>query len=363
MPKTLYASPNGFIGGAEKFVIQASVGHHQLQPESVVTLFFSGGKAPEILKQNGVPVYIIKNSFRLSRPFKLIKACLEVRSLVKKEKIEIIHSTMAYGHLFMSLATIGIKLKKIWFQHGPVDGILDKLASLFKADVILFNSEYLKEMHLNSNFNFHRSEMACIRLGVPQVQHRERESSIPLHLLMIGRLSPIKGFHIVLEGIRLLQNRRPDLSQFLQVKIIGDANFEHEKEYEKKLMNLAKDLSQIVNFIPFQQNLDSLYESGDILIQPSLIGEGFGLVLAEAMSHELLVISPVYGGGTQIVLNNKTGLNFNFLEDKSEVKLADLIEKIIDNFSQYKEMRKNGLELITNQYTEKVMMQDLLSHT
>lgn len=360
MAKVIYVSPNGFIGGAEKVVMQISRLHHSLRPEDVHILFLNPGSAADYIKQNQISVSVLKNSFRLSHPYKLLLACLEIRSILKREKIEIIHSTMAYGHLVMSLASLGLKMKMVWFQHGPVDGLLDKIASLFNSHLIFFNSDFLKQKHIASNFRWSSTKMKCIHLGIETPAAQLRELRIPLNIVMMGRISPSKGFDIVIKAVEILKNKKNDLHKYLKLTLVGESNFSHEKCYEDKLHNMSQNIKDIITFIPFQKDLTPIYQTHDILIQPSLIEEGFGLVLAEAMSFGLLVISPTYGGGTQIVKNKKTGIHFNFLSPEAPEKLSELLETLLINYSSYEEIKKNGQKLIHNEYTEKIMMKDIM---
>ncbi|MBC7712064.1 MAG: glycosyltransferase family 4 protein [Rhizobacter sp.] len=360
MKKTLYVSPNGFIGGAEKILMQIADLHFHKDESKVLVLTFNPGPVTSTLEIKNIPNICLKNSFHLSSPLKLIRAMKEIRSIVSSNKIEIVHSTMAYGHLVMSLATFGMKVKRVWFQHGPVDGLLDKIASLFPVNSILFNSKYLLELHDNSNKLQFPASKYIIPLGIAQPQLFTHAEGPLLRFVLIGRLSPMKGFDKVLKALCVLKLKNPEVFKKINVRIVGEANFPHEKIYRETLLALARDLGQTVEFLPFQNDMSGIYTSSDILIQPSLKGEGFGLVLAEAMSYGLLVVGPDYGGGTQILTNHKTGLTFNF-KDSSIDELEIFLTDLIINFKNLSELQKNGQTLIAKNYTNCHMIKEVLN--
>ncbi|MFZ4713411.1 MAG: glycosyltransferase family 4 protein [Bacteriovoracaceae bacterium] len=362
MKTILYVSPNGYIGGAEKILISMVTQHHQIAPMQVKSLFFKSGEATESLVRQNIVPSILNNHFRLSRPGSLFRALKEIRHLVQEQKIEIIHSTMAYGHLVMSLATLGLPVKKVWFQHGPVEGLLDKLASLFGADLILFNSKYLKDKHLKHNFNLGSPKMKIIPLGVESLEQCPIKTiSHKLRVLLVGRISPIKGFHLVLEALRELKKESESKLSNLEVLIIGKANTLPEKVYQNKLIELGNELEKTVTFLPFQAEMMKQYEKAHILIQPSLVGEGFGLVLAEAMGHGVLAVGPRYGGGGEILISGQTGINFDFNSERVVNDLKNFLENIASQYDEFQDIRENAFNLIQKQYSYKRMMSSLFS--
>ena len=360
MKKTLYVSPNGFIGGAEKILVQIAELHFQNDSSNVSVLFFKHGEAEKILIRKKIQTTTLQNSFRLTRPLSLFRALHEIRKILISQKIEIIHSTMAYGHLVMSLASLGLKTKRVWFQHGPVTGILDKIASLLPVDLILFNSHFLLANHNKANFVRSSIPQKIIHLGIESHLISETTNSPILRFILVGRLSPLKGFDQVIKALKQISNEDPDLLKKTSFKIVGDANFSHEKIYQQELVKMAISLGSVLEFVPFQKDMAAIYNSSDILIQSSIKPEGFGLVLAEAMSHKLLVVGPNYGGATEILKDNETGLIFNFSKSTTE-ELKCFLTNLIEKFDQYQNLKLNGHKLITEKFTKENMIKEILS--
>jgi len=125
----------------------------------------------------------------------------------------------------------------------------------------------------------------------------------PVRLLTVGRCDPIKGYEQLLQAVSRLR------AYPIRLTIVGDV--EDDPAYTDSLRRLTKDLgiSGIVTFtghLP-RQGLVEHYSRSDIFVLPSL-HEGYGLVLAEAMSFGLPVVATNVGGIPEIVENGKTGL-------------------------------------------------------
>jgi hypothetical protein len=139
----LYLCPNAFLGGAERITLKLCQLHQQNEIFKVILLFLNNGPLVDHARKLGIKVYVLNFSFRLRHVWSLLKTISYVRKTVKREKIQIIHNVMPYAHIIGAIACLGLDVKKIWFQHGPVGGKLDKIASLLPVDRILFNSQYL----------------------------------------------------------------------------------------------------------------------------------------------------------------------------------------------------------------------------
>ena len=128
-------------------------------------------------------------------------------------------------------------------------------------------------------------------------------------LLSVGRIVALKGFQEVIKVLPNLDN--------VKYVIIGKG------EYLKELKKLAKNLNveeKIVFVGEVNHNdLYKYYSIADLLIQPTLGKEAFGITLIEALACEVPVVARNIGGMKEIIQNGENG----FLFEKD-----DLIEKI-----------------------------------
>lgn len=348
------------MGGAEKFVVEAVKLHHSYLKQDPGILFFNSGVCVDNLREYDLESLVLKTRFKLTKIFSLFRALIEIRALVRSGGYEIIHSTMAYGHLVMTAATLGLKLKRVWFQHGPVSGVLDKVASLLPVDVIIFNSQYLQKVHEECNYDLYSAQKVILPLGIAKVTPKlSLSKNSKIEILMVGRLSPFKGFHLVLEAFLYWAKTHQDWPKSFHLTIVGSANSEGERLYEGQLKELARELGEQVSFKPFTTEIQHFYDTSDILIQPSLMGEGFGLVLAEAMASGLLVLGPNYGGGVQILKDGITGIALDFNSQEAFSRMRIVLKSFSENPQDFAQMRNAAAKLISEQYSQEKMMNDL----
>jgi len=132
---------------------------------------------------------------------------------------------------------------------------------------------------------------------------------------VIGRISPEKGQAEFLRAVRLLY---PDLphGKFL---ICGGPLFSSASalRYGAELVALAKDLP--VEFTGWQQDIDSVLSTLDLLVVPSAPIDATPRVILEAFAAGVPVIAFASGGIPEIVEHNVTGF---LVEERSHEALA-----------------------------------------
>ena len=365
--KILYVSPNGYLGGAEKFVLTACLAHQQRGNDEVAILFFSEGEAVDWARTNGITCFVLKQKFRLLNLWSLLKALREMRSIVKKHSPQILNLTMPYSHITLSLATLGMNLKKVWFQHGPVGGLLDRIANLFPVNMIWYNSEYLKQQH-------HQTwPRACIKndehiihLGI-ELPAKTPKKALDKTVVfgMAGRICELKGFHHVIQALGELKKEIPVLKPF-KLKIAGSAKSPSDQLYQSSILQLVKNqhLENEIEFLTHQKNMNEFYPQIDVLLHASIIPEAFGLVIAEAMSYGVLVLGPSEGGAGDILINEKTGLTFNATSDQAVMELKTRLKFLLQagqnlDSDYFSNLRNNARNLIETQYSVKAMMDQI----
>ncbi len=136
-----------------------------------------------------------------------------------------------------------------------------------------------------------------------------RDSSSVPRLLYVGRIAPEKGLEILLQALdRLRQNRSmgpPNLT-IVGWNYLGNS-YAEEFKYRLATSSLAKSV-EFAGHVPFGPKLFEVYDAHDILVLPSLGGEGFPQVILEAMVRGLPVIATRTAGVPRIVENGRNGL-------------------------------------------------------
>ena len=87
-------------------------------------------------------------------------------------------------------------------------------------------------------------------------------------------------------------------------------------------------MQQQVCFLGFCEDMSEFYQQINLLILPSVIKEGFGLVLCEAMFFRVPVITTNTGGQIEIVQDEENGL---VVAADNIAELSAAICKIVQN--------------------------------
>lgn len=144
-----------------------------------------------------------------------------------------------------------------------------------------------------------------------------------LRLIYVGQITFRKGLH------HLFQIVSTELKETCDLSVIGFYNNSNElyREYED---------SNNIKFLGFinHDDLMNYYKKSDVFVFPTL-GEGFGLVLLEAMSVGLPCIVSDLAGGDDAIDNGKNGFVFQAGNDK---ELSEKIRWFINNRDKISQM-------------------------
>lgn len=153
---------------------------------------------------------------------------------------------------------------------------------------------------------------------------------------VIGRLDPGKGQEFLVRAIAALKQN----GKVLHAAIIGEETLGDKRQYLQYLKNISKELeiTDLVHFCPFQQDIALAYTALDIFVMPST-GETYGLVTLEAMASALPIVASFAGGTKELITDRETGL---FFESENAVDLAEKLTEIIDNQSFREKISKQA---------------------
>ncbi len=339
--RILYVSPNGYLGGAERFVLNAAAAHAQAGVFKPVLLFFGDGEAVAEARRLNLEVHVLSSPFKLTAPRPLLRALCEIRTIVRKLRPDITHTTMAYAQLVMSLALLNEPKKLVWFQHGPVGGRLDFLASLFPTDILLFNSVYLRELHHSAFPHSRFGRQAVLPLGVTS-------ASVPRPLFQkqivvfgaAGRITPFKAFEDIIHSLKHLRGD-------FEFRLAGAAKVENDQAYHRRLRELVVDLglSDRVKFLGHVEDMGAFYQGLDVFVHSARAPEPFGLVIAEAMGRGCLAVGKAEGGAQDFLLPERTALTYS-----NSAELALQLQRVLNTRGLLQGIASAGHELIREHY-------------
>ena len=328
------------VYGAEKHLLELlpALKNHNIVPELI--FICSRQTVPHLeqysekLKTRGIPVQLLPVSSKISLMF----AIKRVAKYLRNNNIPCVHS-----HLF-SADLIAVLAKKFFFRqltvfstkHGYEEEYLVQYGMgngrirynfyyraskyiLRYTDASAAVSKPLSEMYVRLGLT--RKPMHVIQHGV-NIQPTTNKGVILTgnpRILVVGRLSVIKGHTFLLQALPGIIEKFPEL----RVYFLGNGPLKVKLKAEADQLNLASHIS----FEGFADPADYARQC-DLMVLPSLF-ESFGLVFIESFSWKIPVIAFDAEAGNQIIENGKTGV----LVPKSDVK----------------ELRKEIIELLSNQ--------------
>lgn len=161
--------------------------------------------------------------------------------------------------------------------------------------------------------------------------HSRSAANQPFTIISVGRLQPVKRHELLLQTAALLRDRK---LQF-KVEILGTGPLEgHLKQLTAQLQ-----LNDIVTFKGFVNNPYPDMANADLMCLTSE-AEGFGMVVAEALTVGLPVISTPLGCVNELLAQ---GGGFCVSDDLA-VTLADAIEPYMRDRQKLQRLREQAVE-------------------
>lgn len=165
----------------------------------------------------------------------------------------------------------------------------------------------------------------------------------------IGRLSPEKGQLPFLQAARVLVADHPDL-RFVLVGVGPD---------EQSLRRFVSEsgLDQVVQFAGFREDMASLYNSVDLVVQSSYT-EGMPNVILEALLMSVPVIATDVGGTSEVVEHRKSGI---LIPPGDVHALVEAIRDFLRNRHRHAAMAGHGRQRMTEKFNHRDRVRRLRS--
>jgi len=255
----------------------------------------------------------------------------ELVQLIHLEGYELIHAHTPRSVWIGCLAAQRAKVPLIYHVHSPtardstrriqnwVNAWLERWSIRDVARLITV-SPSLKQMMQEQGFADER--VTYVPNGVPSQTIEKRQRPTGTWTLGIAALfRPRKGIEILLESLAMLRSRGVDV----QLRAVGP--FE-TPEYETEVRGLVDRLGigQSITWTGFVGDVPAEFRQMDLMVLPSLFGEGLPMVILEAMAAGVPVVASHVEGVPEAIIHRENGL---LVEPASVSQLASAIEEII----------------------------------
>lgn len=291
-----------------------------------------------IRSPNRVEVQLISLNMQHSL-LSFISTYIELRKLIRNFKPDVVHSHLFHANMLTRLLRLSTSARK-WISTAhstQVGGWFAKLCyrlTDFLVDISTNVSDVAVRAFIEAGA-MRPGKMITVHNGIDvikfQYNPRSREkirsdlsvSSNTLFVLSVGRLTEQKDYPNLLQAFSTVHKSIPNTV----LVIIGTGSLLEKLTKTVKVLRLE----HAVMFLGAHHNITEWMSAADTVVLSSE-SEGFGLVLAEAMACERIVVATDCGGTKEVL-----GENGYLIPRKNSIALADGIVEALSLSSEEKE--------------------------
>jgi glycosyltransferase involved in cell wall biosynthesis len=302
----IYGSVRSYIydkGKPDNKIYFSSIDHH-FKSKWLGTLYFLLKEKPEIVISSNAPSFFTLISFIYSKLFH--KKMILWNLTWKKPSYEYSNLRKIPGHL----------------MHNIEKKLILKSDALVVGGTAAYNYALSLGRPQESIFI---APQCSNDIKLQQSQNHFKGKRKMYTFLYLSRIVPYKGLDLLIKAFSQLEKDRNDI--FLLVA--GDGPF---KDY---CINLSKELKvENLEFLGSISSSDTreIFNKADVFVLPSYtcrnLWEAWGLVINEAMSMELPVISTTATGASYDIIYN--GVNGFIIKENDVTELYHAMKKILD---------------------------------
>jgi glycosyltransferase involved in cell wall biosynthesis len=351
------------FGGAEQVVltITKSFDYRYIKP---IVICFAKGLLIEKLSNEGIPHYLIPMKSKIDILVPLIKTI----NLIKKKNIDIIHTHTVRSNLIGRFAAFFTRRKCITHLHSPISRDFGDLRRGRLNEAIDRISRPIANRYIAVSYSL-RKEM--LQMGMPphkivtihnaldlasfnspvytnNVKRSIREEyNIPnnsILLVLVALLRPRKGVEVIIKAMKLILKRLPMVYLF----IVGNDDLSEKPDYGNRLQRLTYQLgikSNII-FTGFRDDVPNILRQCNLMVLPSLFGEGLPMVILEAMYLGVPVVASKVEGIPEVIEDEVNGF---LVEPGAPEQLAKKIIKAIKSPDLLRQIKKEARRKIIDE--------------
>lgn len=361
--KILHVIDSGGLYGAEVMLLNLMDEQVAMGLEPILVSIGDPGIAEKALeveaKRRGLSVKI----FRM-RPGPNVMGALKVMQFARHENCDLLHSHGYKGNILFGFLPRWIRRMPMvatvhgWTWTGGMTRMmvyewLDSL-SLDRMDRVVLVSEAMKNHPRLKN----RPNLAVevVANGIPDNNEAGGEGScagLDRNILYfcrqgytigaIGRLSPEKGFDLLLEAVAGLIAEGKDV----QLLLLGEG--EMRRRLERRVQELA--LEKRVLMPGYVENARNCLPFLQLFAMPSLT-EGLPIVLLEAMQAGIPLVASAVGGIPDVLDNGRAG---HLIEPGNAASLQRGISEVVRNPTAAGQRVQAARQRVRNQYSSQTM--------
>lgn len=273
-----------------------------------------------------------------------INAIYKLLSLVKKEKIKVIHAHMYHALLFSVMVKLfRPSLRIIYTPHNVnISGINQKSNTNLKETVrkgIIKLTSFLRYRDILFSTNMENiadsSKTVVIPNGIYTRKYNKKIEKYPsFTFVCVGRLDLVKNQDLLIE----IFGSQKNFFENAKLLLVGAGNNEENLKEKVRLLGLENQ----VEFVGFQSDPSIFYFKSHVFVMPSL-WEGMPLTLLEAGASELPIITTRVGAIPDIAREDE--VYYTSLDD-----FGECMRYVYCNYNEAKAKARLFKEKVLSEY-------------
>jgi glycosyltransferase involved in cell wall biosynthesis len=275
--------------------------------EHAFALCFEGRLADE-LRAAGAPPHLL-GAARMSRPWTVVRARSRLGRLLDNVRPDVVICHSTWAQALFGIYAVNRDIPLVFWLHDAVTGATwaDAAARRTEPDAAVCTSEFARGTlpklwaHVASDVVY-----PPVPVPVPGPAHADpaavraalRTPHDDTVILQASRMEPWKGHRLLIEGLGRMRGVRR-----WTCWIAGGAQRPAEEAHLAEMYALAQQLGieHRIRFLGQRDDVPALMAAADLLCQPNLGPEPFGIAFVEAMHAGLPVVATAIGGAREIV--------------------------------------------------------------
>lgn len=166
-------------------------------------------------------------------------------------------------------------------------------------------------------------------------------------LVLVGRLSKIKGHIVFLDALRDMKHK--------EITVLFVGSDQGRTDYAKELRDKIKSLDAAtdVHLVGGVSDVATVYALADIVVAPSVVPEAFGRTIVEAQAMGRVVVASNHGGACETIKDGRTGFLF---PNADAAALARVLDKILSlPVSARQKIEKASIQSVRDSFSAQKM--------
>ncbi|WP_209329970.1 glycosyltransferase [Lunatimonas salinarum] len=362
--KILVFHSSSDLYGASNSLLRSLVALQQQHLDPVLVLSESGPLS-EAVSKLGIRVHyirlgVIRRKYvslpgLFNRMYFIGRAILQIRRLIKKENFDLaLTNTVVIFAGAIACKMSG--LRHIWHVRETV--VSPKPLKQFiiwmlnrTGDAVFFVSQASRENYLPG---LRRERTRVIYNGIDSTAflnvHYDLKAELGISgenrvVLMVGRVSYLKGQHYFLEMAKLVLER----NSAVHFVLAGDVYPGNEAIVDTLKAYIAQHHMQAhVTDLGFRTDVSQIMSGADIFVLPSILPDSLPTTVLEAMAAAKPVVATRLGGAREMVLEGETGF---LIPNDDAVFAAQALQTLLDDPALRHRMGQRGREIVLRKFS------------